>query len=266
MLFSKLKAKSDELLPPPPPFPSMELEEPKAEKQKAKAQKDGIDDLFKEVKNLKLENSKVKKEAPKKTEAKKPAAKIKPVKIRQAKPIKTKLAKKLPQIKIKASAIKPKPSEKKLEFPEEEPKIEELEPIGEPKAEEFEFPEIEEKPLEFESAAAKPKEIQEAEDEIKSAIDKIKERERPSFLQRLFARKEKQEIMEKPSVGDVSAIKSCIENARQALMNFDLDAAKKNYIEIMKIYNKISPEEQAKVYQDVKDLYSERKSAEELKV
>jgi hypothetical protein len=28
----------------------------------------------------------------------------------------------------------------------------------------------------------------------------------------------------------------------------------------------LGPEEQAKVYQDIKDLYSERKSAEELKV
>ena len=280
MLFSKLKHKDEELLPPPPPFPSMELEEekepeilekPEAKPVKAKTE-DEFDDLFKEVESLKLEREAVKKERPK------PAAKVKekakPVKVKPAKPLKeTKFVKKLPSIKIRAKLVKPiktgpKPLEG-LEFPAE-------------LKEDFEFPELGEKELEFGSIGeieAWPNELQEAKDEIKSAIEKIKQwhasersearsqlSEKPSLLQKLFARKEKQEVMEKPAADDVSAIKSYIENARQALMNFDLAAAKRDYIEIMKIYNKTSPEQQAKVYREINDLYSERKSAEELKV
>ena len=259
MLFSKLRAKSDELLPPPPPFPSMELEEkPEERPEKQKAPKDDFDDLFKEVESLKLGKGDVKKEAPKKIKIKKPIARIKPVKI---KPLKAKLVKKLPQIKIKAAAIRPIKAEKprvskhELEFPAEEPKIEDIE-----------FPELGEKePLEFiENIESKPREIQEAEDEIKSAIEKIREREKPSFFRKLFGKKE-QGIMEMPA-DDVSAIKKYIEYAREALMKFDLEAAKMDYIEIMRIYNRIAPQEQARVYQEISDLYSERKSAEELKV
>ena len=64
----------------------------------------------------------------------------------------------------------------------------------------------------------------------------------------------------------VSMIQNDIKKAREALMGFDLETAKMNYIEIIKLYNNIKPEEQAKVYRDIKELYFERKSAEELKV
>lgn len=124
---------------------------------------------------------------------------------------------------------------------------------------------------ELEEIKAKPKEIWEAEEEIKSAIEKIKEREKPSFLGRLFAKRieerpEEERLMPIANVGDISIIQNKLNNARQALMKFDLETAKKNYIEVMRLYNKIRPEEKAKVYQDIKDLYFERKSAEELKV
>ena len=36
-------------------------------------------------------------------------------------------------------------------------------------------------------------------------------------------------------------------------------------MQIMEIYNRIKPEEQAQVYDEIKDLYLERKSAEQLK-
>ena len=113
MFFSKLRSKNDEeLLPPPPPFPSMELEEP-AEKLESKpkaktASKDEFEDLFKEVESLKLEKG-AKREKPKKAEIKKPAAKIKEkVMLKPAKQLKAaKFVKKLPEIKIKASKMRP---------------------------------------------------------------------------------------------------------------------------------------------------------------
>ena len=118
----------------------------------------------------------------------------------------------------------------------------------------------------------KPKEILEAQEEIKSAIDKIKSQDKPSIFKRLFAKKEKmaapleQPVQDLPNANDISKIQGGINKARQALMKFDLEAAKGEYIEVMKLYNGLKPEEQSRVYQDIKELYFERKSAEELKV
>ncbi|MBI2660278.1 hypothetical protein HYX07_03900 [Candidatus Woesearchaeota archaeon] len=274
MLFSKLKAKTDELLPPPPPFPSMELEEEKAKPAKTKAaSKDEFEDLFKEVESLKVKKEpipKIKVPKTEKKETKKPIAKLKekakPARVKPATFKETKLVKKLPEIKIKAKLVKPvKAVREKIQEPE-------------PKSEDFEFPELEEKELEFDGIGeieARPNELQEAKDEIKSAIEKIKgwdtgnsqAPEKQSFFQRLFAKKRETPEENLSEAGDdISLIKSHISRARESLMKFDLESAKKNYIEIMKIYNKISPEQQAKVYREISDLYSERKSAEELKI
>ena len=57
-------------------------------------------------------------------------------------------------------------------------------------------------------------------------------------------------------------IEERIHKARLALMDFKFDDAKRVYIEIMKIYNDLDQNKKAKVYQDIKDLYYERKSAE----
>lgn len=115
--------------------------------------------------------------------------------------------------------------------------------------------------------AEKPKEILEAEEEIQSAIEKIKLKEKPSFLNRLFQKKEKPaEIYSAPAADNFSQIQNSISRARDALSRFDLKAAKRNYIEIMRLYGRIKPEEQAKVYGEIRELYFERKSAEELKV
>lgn len=119
--------------------------------------------------------------------------------------------------------------------------------------------------------AKKPKEILEAEEEIQNAIEKIKKQERPSFFRRLFAKKEKEEKPEgrlaiKPEADEVFIIKDSISKTREALTRLDLKTAKRNYIEIIKLYNRVKPEEQAKVYQDIRELYFERKSAEGLKI
>lgn len=116
----------------------------------------------------------------------------------------------------------------------------------------------------------KPQELVEAEDEIEYAIDVIKKQEKPSLFKRLFAKKEVKEVSAElmPSAkGDnLAIIQTNIKKAREALAKFDLETARRNYIEIMNIYSNIMPEEQAKVYKDIRELYFERKSAEELKV
>ena len=60
----------------------------------------------------------------------------------------------------------------------------------------------------------------------------------------------------------VELIEEKIHKARLALMDFKFDEAKRVYIEIMKMYNELASKKKSKVYQDIKDLYYERKSAE----
>ena len=48
-------------------------------------------------------------------------------------------------------------------------------------------------------------------------------------------------------------------------MNFDIEKAKVLYIKAMKLYQNLSPEKQALVYDQIKDLYNERRHAEGLK-
>lgn len=153
------------------------------------------------------------------------------------------------------------PSEKELEMPET---------LGE-----FGF---ESEKTELERETQKPQEILEAEEEIKTAIEKIKRQEKPSFFKKLFGGKEKKEerfaeqkaeeqpMQEFQETDNLSKIQNNISKARDALMKFDLEGARKSYIEAMMVYNNLKPEEQAKVYHDIRELYSERKSAEELKV
>ena len=289
MLFFKAKPKTEELLPPPPPFPSMEFKEPveepgllaetiKPEERKAKAlpEEEEFHNLVKEwdevikqlgkkgkkgVKKALIKNKKISKSGPKQ---------LKKAQLRQIK--------KKTQPKIKAKKMIRLP--KLAEFPElEEAGIEDLELRKELESpSEIELPErLEELDIGgFEKElvqAPKPKEIIEAEEEIKSAIENIKWQKKPSLFKRLFVKKklepkpaEEHLMQEIPEVDDVSAIQNRIGIARQALMKSDLETAKKRYIEAMELYNKIKPEEQARVYQDIKELYFERKSAEQLKV
>ena len=272
------------------------------------SEEEEFEDLLKDVRSLKPKKEGItsrKKESfakkpkiPKKADLKS----FKKAKIKRLSAIKLKVKKQLPLRKLKAGKIikklpKLKSAKSKKEntknidliFPEEETLSQR--DVGLPqdlgKAQEIELPDALEdfdmdKGLgneidDFEKAAekenAKPREIIDAEDEIRSAIDKIKEREKPSLFRRLFKKKEK--TIEKPeenlmpeisSLDGFSKIQDSIISARNALMRFDLETAKKNYIEIMKLYGSLKPEAQAKVYHDIRDLYFERKSAEELKV
>lgn len=310
MFFLKPKHKTDELLPPPPPFPSMDFEEEKPVEEAVKPKKAEVKvlpeekefkELFKDAgeglkpKKAKISKKEIKIQKP--VLIKKPVKKIAPIKqIKEKKLIKLKKITPLKQVKLpikkiekirmpfkkikvskktikraaKIKQIKPKLEEdfglKDIEF--EQPQDLEI------SKKEIELPEtleelgIENVGKEFEQEN-KPKEILEAQEEIKSAIEKIKSQEKPSLFNRLFARKEKEKIEESyPAleVDKVSMIQDDIKKAREALMKFDLESAKMDYIEIMKLYSKIKPEEQAKVYRDIKDLYFERKSAEGLKV
>ena len=313
MLFSKLRSKEDELLPPPPPFPSMEIEEEKeavsAEIKPKKAKDKDFEDLFKEVESLKSKKETVTKK-PKKIELKKILVKKSPIRkiiaVRQLKEKKLPIKKiALPKIKVKKTLPLKKPKAERITTKQLRPisikpkkeKLEDLDFILPQNEKDFELPdELKQEETELPDALeeldidkefgtgmddfgkeiedrTKPKEILEAEEEIKSAIEKIKEREKPSFFKRLLTRKEITE--EKPeerfmpeiaAVDDVSRIQNSINRAREALMKFDLETAKRNYIGIMKAYNSLKPEEQAKVYHDIRELYFERKSAEELKV
>lgn len=249
MLFFKPKPESEEILPPPPPFPTMDF----LEERSAIAEiEPGLE---------KNPSSKPKQTSPKSAE--------------KPKPIKN---------KIKKSAASPKHPGKKgalageIGFPEE---IELPDKIEDFNLGDFNIDDLE-KGIDIEKwgniaedfgqeTNSKAKDILEAEEEIKSAIEKIKKQEKPSFFRRLFSKKEKPEekpedmAQEIPQADKLSAIQNTISKAREALMKFDLEAAKKDYIEIIKSYKNLQLKEQAKVYNDIKELYFERKSAEELK-
>lgn len=139
--------------------------------------------------------------------------------------------------------------------------------------ENFKLPDLPETLEEFhfedlnKEASRKPAEILEAEEEIKSAIKSIKRQEKPHFFKKLFTKSpRKEEFAVKPSTDKISLIQDNIKKARGALMSHDLPYAKSRYIEIMRLYSQIMPEEQAKVYHDIRNLYFERKNAEELKI
>lgn len=124
--------------------------------------------------------------------------------------------------------------------------------------------------------------IKEDEDEIKKAIDGMKEKSRAPTINMLFKRKEKSkkeslisdvtdaEKIETPEVmprtfdkiDHVQEIEERVHKARMRLMDFKFDDAKRIYMEIMRLYSSISQKDRHKVYQDIKDLYYERKSAE----
>ena len=123
--------------------------------------------------------------------------------------------------------------------------------------------------------------IKESEDEIKKAIDGMKERSRAPIIGRLLKRKEEQpkeqisdinepwkietpEVMPRTfeKIDHVQEIEERVHKARMCLMDFKFDDAKRIYMEIMKLYNSLSQKDRYKVYQDIGDLYYERKSAE----
>lgn len=130
------------------------------------------------------------------------------------------------------------------------------------------------KPFEPENSSYnefKPLEIKEAEQEIRDAVQQLKKK--PSFWQRLLARlsnkksapvQPSHEIEIKPEMDGVKAIRSLVREGRDALLSLDFDKARDRYVQANRIYLELSAERQSEVYEDLKSLYDERKSAEEV--
>ena len=255
-LFFKPKSESIDILPPPPPFPTMELEEDANENSQEQ-----FSALIKELdKGLSEKPAKNEKLNPKPQKERKPSKK----ELEKLKKTASKKFVKFPNIDnpfgLKDIDLELKGAEKDMEFPDT---LEELD-----------------------KGDAKQKELIDAEEEIRNAIGKIKHQEKPNFIKRIFSKPEasyssgveehgalmqmaEQSMPEngliQEQMDDISIIQKMINDARNHLMDLNLEAAKRSYIDVLKIYNKIKPQEQAKVYHDIRELYFERKSAEQLK-
>lgn len=288
MLFFKQKNKPDEFLPPPPPFPSMELEEG------GNAGSQGqfnvlFDDLDKDMAEISAEM---------KSSNLKPLKERKPSK-RELKELKRGRLRQLKAEKAlsKSRGKTPMISEKLDNFPEIDESfgskdidlgLKEIENLSDTDitAGALNKFDIDYSDIEKELDKGNEKSSGLDEDEITNAIGKIKHQEKRHLLKRLFSmpkvlhptNKEEQgswmqmEAQKMPEnhiipeqMDNISRMQKMINDARGYLANLDVEAAKRSYIEILGIYNSIKPQEQAKVYHDIRELYFERKSAEQLK-
>jgi hypothetical protein len=113
----------------------------------------------------------------------------------------------------------------------------------------------------------------EEEEEIKSAIGNMKKNiKKPPMVRGLFKKKDKPaghnlgtpEVMPRTfdKIDNLQDIEEKMHKARMALMDFKFERAKEVYIEIMRLYSDLSSKDKYKVYNDIRDLYYERKSAE----
>ncbi len=293
MFFLKPKHKISEILPPPPPFPTLDLEEESTglvlEKPKFS---DEIIDVggsneipeVREFDNLVRELDDYIK-----PNAAKPSKTVKEKKLTKSQLKKQKSYKKsgLKQLGVLFQPITSKKAENKNakvspvdeDFAIDNPDFKIPDKLGD---ESMDFPEnlgdfgVKDNSinsiLKETLSKPRPKELEDAEDEINSAIESIKKQEKPSILRRLFKSKEKipeiqveSMVSDDASMDDISMIQSSIKNARDALAKFDLESAKKEYLKVMGIYNNLGPEEKSKVYNDIREIYNERKSAEKLK-
>jgi len=300
MQLFKLKSKPVDVLPPPPPFPALDMEDSKeASENTQKAlpitnsnKITEFHQLLDDLDKSHLKNKKI--SARQKKLSKKELKKLRKLELEQKK---------------NATSLK-KSEEKHIGDIDDVEKLwlqdfDDFQDLGienlglEPgydlkkpkkgksskKENEIEFPDtLDELDLDYAKPAAetktrqKPKELEDAEKEIQSAIESIKKQEKQSFFSRLFSTNFKSRDFGRENVkietnrgfpderNGISQINKKIEEAREALMNFNLEAAKRKYMEAMRIYNHIKPEEQARVYNDIKELYYERKNAEEMKL
>ena len=277
-LFFKPKANTDELLPPPPPFPSMELEEekPAIAKEETQVSEELFDDLFSELETKPAKEPKSRKgselEEPEFSDAllddlfKDALPESKPRKQAKGRKIKGKKTKPEKDIlrKLGIETIVPHKGSEEIQFPET--------------LEGFQLD------IDSEMKKFKGDDSQElspdAEKEIMEAIGEAKGNNKTGFLnnikQKLMATRSKRaeteaKVYDNASqqaafASDMEKIQGKIGEARTALMDFNLNKAKSLYLEIISTYNGMKPEDKAKVYNDISDLYSERKSAEQLKV
>lgn len=125
--------------------------------------------------------------------------------------------------------------------------------------------------------------------EINTAIDSTKQpvQEKQGFLKRLFSPKKKEpfeyaapsqdlptgqgalaEEMPFPEnqadETEIERVTREISEARQMVMDLDLAKAKEAYVDIMKSYRLMTPDEQKQVYGSIRGLYDERKTAESM--
>src|SRR3989344_3637527 len=280
-LFFKRKVESEELLPPPPPFPSMDIEEVKPESKKETAQisKGRFDDLFAETEAKQAKKSKAGKEE---YAAKGPEF--------EEDILDDLFEDAIPETKYKTKkgakkAAKLKKGKRRTKDILKNLGIESVEPEKISPAKGFEFPDNLESiemdvNSELHDLMQEPyHEITLDEQEIMEAIGKAKGSQRGligklnqklSLIRQKKAKTEAKvyDIMQQQGAGiayGLESIQKRINDARNALMDFNLQRARESYIEIMNIYNHLKPEEQAKVYNEIRDLYFERKSAEQLK-
>ena len=289
-----LKRREEGILPPPPPFPKFELEGTEEKEEFVPKRFIGQKSQREPEKEKKLSQKREKEELIKQ---KKIAEKemLMELKIRQKEGKKRKEREKAEKLKEKKELIRQKAEE------ERERKIVEKE-IKETKVRAGQKPQILKKPLfedsrfdrelreleegldvpkampidrKIEENIVKPHEVIKAEEEIERAIQGIKNyKEKKSIFGGLFGKRPKAaeelpvEFMPKTfeKIDKVEDIMNKVHAARSALMDFNLDRAKSIYIGIMGIYNSLSVQEKKKVYQEIKDLYDERKNAESLAI
>ena len=132
------------------------------------------------------------------------------------------------------------------------------------------------------------KEIEKAIEAVKSPkielIRKIKDMAIDVNLNKIFKKKEKLPIEEIPDLeieipfkksvvpkevskpgkkfSEVDFIKQRIYEAKEALADLDFEHTRRIYVEIMASYKGLSDKDKAKVYEDISQLYYDRKNAE----
>src|SRR3989338_8461235 len=242
MLFFKRKQKADELLPPPPPDMEVELEQELQAKPKffdetiepeitrEFPEENEFTDLIDGLEGKVPAKPSIRKE---KLLGKRPSKKIKP-QLKEMNRLKKRVENLAISKKQKKIPIKAKSKEKVGKM---------LKTLGDEKEgmhenvlqdEEFDtaLPEVDFDLSNFESGLSrdfgtqmeKPKEVSEAEEEIKGAIEKIKSKEKQTEIEDKAIRMP--EIPKPISAGSASYIQVKIDEARKFLMRLDLEGAR----------------------------------------
>lgn len=251
-----------DILPPPPPFPDIGID---------KKPNDSAEEAWKRGKQKSEGDRRTKMEF----ERQKSIDKKLEEQRRKQEEIQKKLLEKQKNIEL------PKPEQKKSFFgklfgkkdEEFEMELEELEEIKPwPKEPIKDISEINLPEMEIEESV-KPVDLEKAQEEIRKSIESMQREKREPSIGRLFRKKEKEKVTEKietpevmprtfDKIDHVQEIEERVHKARMCLMDFKFGDAKKAYMEIMRLYNSLSQKDRYKVYQDIRDLYYERKSAE----
>tara|TARA_Y100000031_G_scaffold114589_1_gene126735 strand:+ start:57 stop:866 length:810 start_codon:yes stop_codon:yes gene_type:complete len=102
----------------------------------------------------------------------------------------------------------------------------------------------------------------------KQELEKL-QKEKPKLEQvKGFGRKE-ESILPPPTpmpemTDKITLIREMVKDVKQMLAQSKLDHAKTAYIELMKIYTRLEPEQQVKVYESIKQVYFARKEKEKV--